>query len=80
MVRVVAMLHSKTDDGGNRRQRNVDDTRDEGGRKNDDRVLHMIVLRQTKIWMTMTWRRYPDRPSSIPRGQSGLKVNEPAWK
>jgi hypothetical protein len=81
MARVVARLHGKTEGGGRRRQRNVDDKRDEGDDGSyDDRVVHMIVLRQSEISMTKTWRRYPDRPSYIQRGQSALKVNEPAWK
>jgi hypothetical protein len=79
-VRIVGMLHRKTDEGGSRRQRNVDDKRDEGDRSYEDHVLHMIVLRQCEISMTMTWRTYTDRSSSFQRGQSALKVNEPAWK
>jgi hypothetical protein len=80
MVRVVARLHGKTDDGRSRRQRNADDRRDEGDGSYDNRALHTIILRRSKILKTMTWTRCLDRPSSTQRGQRAWKVNEPTWK
>jgi hypothetical protein len=81
MARVVARLHGKTKGGGGRKQRSVDDKRDEGDDGNyDDRVVHMIVLRQSEISMTMTWRGPPDRPASIQRSQRAWKVAAPTWK